>query len=162
MLSEQEINKALRIGDLEKIKEYCENGGDIHFDDDLLICSAVLYGHTDMVIYLHQKGVNISKTFYLFTTVCMSGNLRLVEYLHKNGAQVNSDNVSPLVQSILHLKIDVVKYLCDNGASILYVRNKLFPIADFTRVCKNPHPINSRAREIQKYLKSIDMPDTPY
>lgn len=41
--------KAAQNGDLQKVKQYFNEGDDIHYNNDIAFCWAVTYGHFEVV-----------------------------------------------------------------------------------------------------------------
>ncbi len=86
------------IDDLDKIKEFVENGADIHADNNRSLYWSAGKGYLDVV-----------------------------KYLIKEGADIHADNNIALRWSAKNGHLDVVKYLIEEGADYL-IDNGAFDI----------------------------------
>lgn len=84
---------------LNKIKMIVENGYDIHYLDEALLCMACQYGELNIVKYLCENGANVNS----YSTYCGSNDTK---------------SQSPLISAAFTGHIDIVRYLLSNGAQI--------------------------------------------
>ena len=79
---------AIRIGRLDYIKRFSENGFDLRFRQDLPFFEACRHGRLDIIKYLAEhEGADIHALDYeSFLSACNNGHLDVVKYLVENGA----------------------------------------------------------------------------
>lgn len=83
--------------------------------------TAVQEGHLGMVKYLRRKGACIEDD--MVGAAAISGNLRLVQYLHRAGLPLDppaGTDPSALIHAADCGHMSIVRYLCENGADVDY------------------------------------------
>ncbi len=106
---------AIENAHLSVVEYLLDNGADIHYREDEPLKRAVRYQHLCIIKYLVSKGVDIHAVHDL---IPLGNNLDLVDYLLKNGANINADNGEALVSASIHGDLETVKYLVEHGANI--------------------------------------------
>jgi len=130
---EEELLKAAREGDVEKVKDLLARGADpnaIKLGTTPLHIAAG-HGHFDIVKILVENGANVNaKDLMGFTplhSAIMGNHLAIVKFLIENGADINAKAENELPGGTgwtpLHLaassgNLDIVKYLIDHGADV--------------------------------------------
>ncbi len=140
ILTNREVNKWVDMNDM--IREYyisLMDGGNIieaackrgyinllthlHHTGDSLPYKAVILasknGHLSVVEYLHKNGANISTLDDIpIRWASENGHLSVVEYLHKNGANISACDNNPIKWASKNGHLSVVEYLRKNGARL--------------------------------------------
>src|SRR4030042_1351671 len=76
-------------------------------------------GNLKMVKYLHQNGANITaNNNYVILRASGNGHLKMVKYLHQNGGDITDINNYAIQVASSNGHLEVVKYLHQNGADI--------------------------------------------
>jgi len=101
-----EVFEAIRKNNLDKIKTYVEQGGDIEIVDT----------------YEDEDGMSGSYTTPL-TYACMRNQPEIIKYLVDIGADVDEEHTeytgnTPLHYAVEHNSFEIVTYLVDNGADV--------------------------------------------
>jgi len=138
-----EVFEDIRNNNLNKIKTYVEQGGDIHMirdptedhteDRDLFfgpytgynpLQYACVKNKPEIVKYLVDKGANVNSQDEVGSTplhYSAESSLEIVKYLVNKGAYVNAQNnndETPLHLAIEKTSLEIVKYLVDKGADV--------------------------------------------
>jgi ankyrin repeat protein len=83
---------ACRGGDLPAVKEYIEQGADIHAWDDMSLRWAAERGHLEVVEYLIEQGANIHARYdAALRWAAYKGHLEIVKYLIEHGASIHAN-----------------------------------------------------------------------
>ena len=132
----REVFEAIRKNNLDKIKTYVEQGGDIHgildtYEDEdgdgdtLLQIACQDKNNLEIVTYLVDNGADVnSKNNYgdtPLTEACSYGSLEIVKYLVDKKADVNpqdDEGDTPLTNACSYGSLEIVTYLVDNGADV--------------------------------------------
>ena len=87
----QELYTAVKIGDLEKVKNLVSLGADIRIGDDWAVRWASENGHLEIVKYLVSLGADIrSYNDYAVRWASAKGHLEMVKYLVSLEADIRS------------------------------------------------------------------------
>ena len=133
-LSEQNLFRAARYGDIANVRKYLDLGANIEVKDYRGLTSlqiACIYGHLDVVRLLLDRGANVDaaggrtgQTSLIMASV--EGNLDIVKELLDRGANIEAaDNFygwNSLQMASWRGKLNVVKELVDRGANIFAKR----------------------------------------
>jgi ankyrin repeat protein len=121
------IHGAVHSGDLEKVKEFLEQGTDINAKDedgDTPLHIAVEQDYNDIAKLLIDRGADVNagdqKDYTPLYSAIWNRNRDLVGLLIGKGADVNvipEEGAPPLLEAVWMGDFDVVKLLIDNGAS---------------------------------------------
>ena len=118
----KDLNHAIMIGDLSKVKIICE--ADVNFISQSDYCNeliqeAVYYGHLEIIKYLMSIGASLqSDKDYALIIASEKGYFEIVEYLVSIGANVRSKNDRALIMASHYGHLKIVKYLVSQGANI--------------------------------------------
>src|SRR5215204_2704509 len=127
------IFSATKNNDLKELRALLEQGADPNSydeDGDHLLMYAALYGTTDCMQLLIEKGSDVNAKNKLDETALMwaAHDLAKIKLLIRHGADVNakakSGNTLLLIASVGQSKYETVKLLLDNGADPLAVNNR--------------------------------------
>jgi len=133
-----EVNSLLdaaRYGDLEWIKNYHSNGGDITAGDNLALRWAAHDGHLAVVRYCHENGGDITAANnHARREAAENGHLAVVKYCHENGDDITADDNSVLRLAAQNGHLAIVKYCYENGGDITAANNYALRLA-----AKNGH-----------------------
>jgi ankyrin repeat protein len=99
---------AMPLGDLDFII-HLRHMGFPYKDDDIKY--AAQFGHLNIVKYFHEQYDN-ELTYDVFSAAAESGNMELVEYLHKNNCPWSKKTFD---YACMHGHTKIVAYLYDNG-----------------------------------------------
>lgn len=130
-----ELEKAVKECDLNKIKILVKQGYDLNNNKDLLF-TAVNNNSIDIVKYLISQNIEIFRLNRLdkhgrsvLTITCSYNNYKITKLLIKLGANVNPPKVTidhpgfnietPLTKAVSHNNYKLVKLLLENGATQL-------------------------------------------
>lgn len=112
-------------GNLDYVKSFVENGGDISIDDHECMVAASTYGHFEVVKYLVENGADVhSNDDYALIHFSMLGNLEAVKFLLEKGADACSQDFNALdcanEYACLGYQVypTIVKLLVQHGADI--------------------------------------------
>lgn len=129
-------------GHIEIVKYLIDNGADIDYkteEGNTALTYALMYRHTEILKFFEDKGADINidvKQFRMLLVATTWGDLEVVKYLIKNGADVNykdphyphakgmritsadSYDYTALMIASRYGYLDIVKYLIDKGADI--------------------------------------------
>ena len=133
-LSEQNLFRAARYGDIANVRKYLDLRTNIEVKDYRGLTSlqiACIYGHLDVVRLLLDRGANVDaaggrtgQTSLIMASV--EGNLDIVKELLDRGANIEAaDNFygwNSLQMASWRGKLNVVKELVDRGANIFAKR----------------------------------------
>ena len=101
--ADKKFKRAIRIGDLEKLKDAIKDGAYIYDD---AVEDAVYYGHLDVTEYLVEKGANIGDSAVHYAA--LKGHYDILKYLVEKGAKISDKAVS---HAAYKRHFDIVKYL---------------------------------------------------
>ena len=108
-----------------------------------LLINSAEQGELALVIWSLKKGANIhSKWGSPLRYASKNGHLDVVKYLVEKGANIHAEDETPIIWAIKNGHLEVVKYLAENGADISNLYFYLI-LAD-----QNGH------KEVENYLKS--------
>ena len=94
-------------------------GGPIHISVDKILENATMRNPVPVIKYLLEKGADInSNQGSPLITAVYIGNLPVVKYLIEQGADINIDNEMALRTAAFEKQYETAKYLIDNGANI--------------------------------------------
>jgi hypothetical protein len=125
-MSDDIVEKAIIYGHLDVVKF-------IHMNKYIIspycICFAFVHGYLDIIKYLHEnkyKLINITYAEY----AAKHGHLDILKYLYENGLNFYGDKIygsNIVTKAVQSGNFEVLKYVCDNGGDIKYDRkNALF------------------------------------
>lgn len=89
-----------------------------HDNFDSLMDEAIQQKEYSLLFYIVEKGIDqrlLDITLYM---LAVDGNLEMVKYLIKKGADINSNMRMPLRMAVRNGHYNLVKYLVENGALI--------------------------------------------
>jgi len=112
------LDCAIDQGNFEIVKFLVEQSPDIVKKTPNLILSAAREGHLNLVEYLHKNGADINTDNEIFVTAAKFGKLDVVQYFFENGVDITKQNNTALRKSAHYNKLEVVKFLVENGANI--------------------------------------------
>ena len=114
-----QLFKAIYSGDLEKLKQLCHAGTDIHRCNEAVRWASE-YGHLGMVKYLVSLGADIRSCNNEAVQLASEyGHIEVVKYLWEEAcADIRSDNDYAVRRASANGHYEVVKYLCEAGADI--------------------------------------------
>ncbi len=140
--SYMQISYAIESEWLDGVKYFIENGSYIDLDElDL----AATYGYLDIIKYFNDIGIDIhERDDWILVTSASAGQIDLVKYLMKNGANKRHDEA--LRESVKSNNIDIVKYIINNGV----IDNKQIIITKAIQ-----EATENNYTEIVNYLKSL-------
>ncbi len=91
----ERLLEAVRKDNLQLIKQYLDEGDDIHYKNDSVLIWAITYGYFDIVKFLIKKGINIHKS--ALNLALTYGYGRIATFLVKNGASVHVANKESII-----------------------------------------------------------------
>ncbi|MFC0180203.1 ankyrin repeat domain-containing protein [Thorsellia kenyensis] len=125
---------AVKRGDLETVKKMVEQGQDIEVKDEASLGQTALgwaafIGYEDMVKYLVESGANLFATDIadvknVLKSAILGKNINVVNYLYpmlKDKIDINeqeADGETMLIVAASNDRLDIVKFLIDEGADI--------------------------------------------
>jgi len=164
-------------GNLEKVKEYLAQGGDIHARDDRKrtpLHLAAKRTYDDLVEFLIKNGADVNvedengNTPLFILGTRLGGdpekNLRIAKLLIDNGANVNPTNkslITPLhISSIVSEDSRLAKFLIENGADINTRDSNGFTPYDWACECKREETMKLL---LQQYAqKGLEFKQSPF
>jgi len=124
----QELIKACRNGDLEKIKQLAAAGANLNArgngesSDSVPILIATERGYDALFEYLVQGGASIDGTLgeRALRVAARNGRIRIVKYLLETGISVNSGtkDFTPLMEAARYNHAEIARILISQGAVI--------------------------------------------
>ena len=135
----------LRNNDYLGIKKYLRDGGDItetnEAGESVLACALRARCDMDTLMLLIENGADIFHTddegVSVFDIAITYDNLEFVKYLVKNGRDVNEtlrkSGFTPLMAAACYGRIEIAKYLLEEGANQYAQDLKGFTAIDFAR-----------------------------
>jgi len=144
------IRSASYNGHINVVKFILDNGGDIHYEEDIgleMACengelemvkflvlhgadkskgfkTAITYGRYDIVKFFVEKGVDINlDDGYAIRVACYQNYRSMIYYLVEKGADIHSQNNYPVRIACSEGYLDLIKYLIEHGADI-YTENQ--------------------------------------
>lgn len=112
-------------GELDIFKYLHQAGADISVDKGERMADAALYGYIDIVRYLHQQGVDIKSNPHIFPMAAQSGDVEIVQYIEQNGADIFTEDNEAIIRAAVGGHFEVVKYLHLKGADIRAQQDKV-------------------------------------
>ncbi len=135
----------LRNNDYLGIKKYLRDGGDItetnEAGESILACALRARCDMDTLMLLIENGADIFHTddegVSVFDIAITYDNLEFVKYLVKNGRDVNEtlrrSGFTPLMAAACYGRVEIAKYLLEEGANQYAQDLKGFTAIDFAR-----------------------------
>ena len=135
----------LRNNDYLGIKKYLRDGGDItetnEAGESVLACALRARCDMDTLMLLIENGADIFHTddegVSVFDIAITYDNLEFVKYLVKNGRDVNEtlrkSGFTPLMAAACYGRVEIAKYLLEEGADQYAQDLKGFTAIDFAR-----------------------------
>ena len=135
----------LRNNDYLGIKKYLRDGGDItetnEAGESILACALRARCDMDTLMLLIENGADIFHTddegVSVFDIAITYDNLEFVKYLVKNGRDVNEtlrkSGFTPLMAAACYGRVEIAKYLLEEGADQYAQDLKGFTAIDFAR-----------------------------
>ena len=135
----------LRNNDYLGIKKYLRDGGDItetnEAGESVLACALRARCDMDTLMLLIDNGADIFHTddegVSVFDIAITYDNLEFVKYLVKNGRDVNEtlrrSGFTPLMAAACYGRVEIAKYLLEEGANQYAQDLKGFTAIDFAR-----------------------------
>jgi len=135
----------LRNDDYLGIKKYLRDGGDItetnEAGESVLACALRARCDMDTLMLLIENGADIFHTddegVSVFDIAITYDNLEFVKYLVKNGRDVNEtlrrSGFTPLMAAACYGRVEIAKYLLEEGANQYAQDLKGFTAIDFAR-----------------------------
>ena len=116
-LSDETIERLHAIcakGDLDALKDYHAQGGDLSAEDNLILNRVIEHGHLHIVEFLHETGVDLAYDSPLSLLMAARfGHLDIVKYLHHHVDEFNDpDIVESALEETDHL--EVIEYLSEH------------------------------------------------
>lgn len=106
-------------GNLELVKQLCEEN---HFDKKTInsaIQKSIFYGNFELVKYFHiELDADLETKKIVSKNIGSKTTLEIIKYLHENGANILEDDNNAMTWACIHGNLNLVKYLYANGASI--------------------------------------------
>jgi ankyrin repeat protein len=97
---------------------------------EIALTRAILFGRTDIVRYLIERGVDIhTENDYALRWAAKNGDLELVKFLMNFGANIHAENDFALLWAVENGHFDIVRYLVEHGADIYTYNKKALQIA---------------------------------
>jgi len=119
LITNDNLIKYSKEGNLEIVKYLVENGVDIHYKNDKALRKSAREGHIEIFKYLVENGADIhADNDYAFSWSVVNGESRLVKYLIEKGVDIHYDNDYALRISAEYGRFKLVRYLLENGADI--------------------------------------------
>ena len=126
-LNQTALEKAIETGNVQTVKLLLDKGAEVdarigHFGGGTALMVAALHGHVDIAEILVEQGAAIERKNDLGMSpaffAAASGELPMLTWLHKNGANLNVTNAEG--RPIIHRagSAEVLEYLIDNGVDI--------------------------------------------
>jgi uncharacterized protein len=125
------LHEAAAAGDLARVKELAERDATLAKsyspDGFPVLALAAVFGHFDVVKYLHAKGADVNAAatngsgYNALTGAVTSGQTEIVKWLLENGADPNyryANNYSPLLAAAANGHLEIVKLLEARGADL--------------------------------------------
>jgi ankyrin repeat protein len=165
-------NMALRFaaenGHLDVVKSLHRNGADINDNIgnmNYAMSRASHYGHLEVVKYLHQNGVHLLN--YYMELAAQNDHINIVKYMADTTfidyVDIKSPDNYSLIEAIKCENINLVKYLCENGANITFYGNYAIRTAAWHNyydivvyLNNNGADIRANNNEIIKYMHGTD------
>lgn len=119
-----ELNKllfwAIEYSPIRIVEYLVKRGADIRYNNELPLREAIFTGRLAIIKYLILKGADFNQRVKDngLVRVIERGILYMVDFLVRNGANVNFHNDEPIQLAIQVNNLDIVKYLMDKGANI--------------------------------------------
>jgi len=153
---------AAMTGNLERLNFIADLGAQVNMttiDDNGLAMWTALhfatrYGHTECVRSLLDRGavidIGVDVAVVPFCLACVYGHLEIVHLLYEGGAQINLQCPYLNGQTALAscTNVDIVRYLCENGANTLLSVNGETP---YMRACRRYGIKSPLARFLETY-----------
>lgn len=120
------MTRAVQNGNLEMLKFAINHGGNINYDNGVLLTIACGRGHLDIVHFLYQNNIKhpyTDNSRHPLLCVCMHsgpGTLDVLKYLIQREEFPGVIKYKALRCSIVYKQIEKVKYLIENGADVQY------------------------------------------
>ncbi|MDD5570547.1 MAG: ankyrin repeat domain-containing protein [Bacteroidales bacterium] len=117
--------KAIRIGDINKLKKYLKNGGNpnhVANNDMVLIEKAIFYNRKEMVKLLIDKGAKLNDYPGALYYSCLFGSDSILKLLIDNGAKTKGYDL--LAAAAIGNK-EKVRILIERGVNVNYMLNGL-------------------------------------
>ena len=94
----------------------------ISYSHDIAFLGASYFGNLEVVKYLHKNGAEITIQDNLAVKWASgNGHLEVVKYLHKNGATISSPGNLAVKWASENNHLEVVEYLYKNGVEVKYL-----------------------------------------
>ena len=107
----QNLKRASKYGDLEKVKYFVSKGADVHAKDDYTFRWTSINGHVD-----GSRGHNFYGSPIIWAS--HNGHLDVIKFLFSIDADIHTDNVCAVTLAGGKGHLDVVKFLFSVGADI--------------------------------------------
>ena len=137
--------KYFKNNDFLAVKKYIKDGASLDDENEsgetVLAMSLRHKCDIDLVMLLVDSGADIydfdEEGVSIFEMAITYGNLEMVEYMIKQGIDVNEtkrrSRFSPLMAAVSYGRIDIVKVLLENGANKENTDSKGISVIDFAR-----------------------------
>ena len=119
---EEELFKAVKNNDIEKVKKLVEYGTDINdknYKDETALFIALEKGYLEIVKYLVENGTDVNAKCHAKTALIIAlqnGYLEIVKYLVEHVADINAKdfcNSSALISAAVYNHLEIVKYFIE-------------------------------------------------
>ena len=114
------LDSAISKKNMDIIKIIFNYANDVKkmFDTYDLMRLVFHYGNPEYIKYIESWGVNYKNNIDIYlVSACNTGNMEMIKFAHQNGADI-VNNTTAVRNVILLRNLEVVKYLCENGANI--------------------------------------------
>jgi len=119
---DEKLLGAVEFNDILEVIDLLIDGADLHCYDDEPIRESAWRGHYEITELLLERGANINAISEYnetpLTLACKSyaDNMRMIEFLLQNGADITLGNPKPIIDSCIEIdKADVLRLLCEHG-----------------------------------------------
>jgi ankyrin repeat protein len=115
----QDMLEAVIDGNLKKLKDCHNDGGDIHHNNDELLLNATYHGYYDIVEYLLEQGLDVhvqnDKPLYYAAEL---GYVNIIKLLFQYDADIHAEEDTALRFAVFHDQYESIQILLEHKANI--------------------------------------------